>query len=283
MGHEIVDIHPHILSADTRKYPSVPIRGKQSQWSKERPQNLETLVLEMDGAGVTKAAIVQASTFYGFDNSYLADSIATDPKRFTGVCTIDVLAPDAVAVLQGWIERGMSGLRLFTGGSSHAADTNLLTDSRSFPIWEYCSDQSVPVCVQTAPEGLPQVRILLEKFTEVKVILDHVARPTLDDGPPYRAAQSLFDLAIYPNLYLKITPRTFALAKAGKSTAEAFFHQLVKTFSSNRIAYGSNLPASEGPMLRLIAEARHGLACLPVPDQINILSGTAKTLYPVLA
>ena len=282
MACEIIDIHPHILSADTRKYPSVPIRGKQSLWSRQRPQTLETLAAEMDGAGVTKAAIVQASTFYGFDNSYLADSIATDPKRFTGVCTIDVLAPDAVAVLQGWIERGMSGLRLFTGGSSHAADTSLLTDARSFPVWEYCSDRGVPVCVQTSPEGLSQVHFLLKKFTLAKVILDHVARPMLDDGPPYRAAQSLFDLAVYPNLYLKITPRTFALAKSGKSTPETFFHQLVQTFSSNRIAYGSNLPANEGPMLELIAQARAGLASLPATDQINILSGTAKTLYPVL-
>ena len=47
----------------------------------------------MDAAGVQKAAIVQASTCYGHDNSYVADAVAAHPKRFTGVFSVDVLAP----------------------------------------------------------------------------------------------------------------------------------------------------------------------------------------------
>jgi predicted TIM-barrel fold metal-dependent hydrolase len=283
MTREIIDIHPHILSPDTTRYPSKPLRGKQSDWSRERPQTFEQLVAEMDDAGIAKAAIVQASTYYGFDNSYVADSIATNPERFTGVGTIDVVAPDAIAVFEGWRRRGFSGLRIFTGGATHAGDESILDDARSYPIWEYAGDNDVPICVQTGPVGLPKVRALLERFPRTSLILDHIARPTLEDGPPYSGAKSLFELAEFRNLYLKVTPRTFALARTGKSTPEAFFCALVAAFGADHIAFGSNLPANEGPMRKLIGEATAGLSALTPPDRAMILSGTAKRLYPSLA
>ena len=91
-----VDIHPHVISTDTRRHPLAPLGGTQSTWSRDRPTPFEKLVEAMDAAGIDKAAIVQASTAYGHDNSYVAEAIAAFPKRFTGVFSVDVLAPDAV-------------------------------------------------------------------------------------------------------------------------------------------------------------------------------------------
>ena len=68
-SEEIIDIHPHIISKDTRRYPPEPFGGEQSDWSKERPQTFEEYVAEANAAGVAKAAMVQASTFYGINNT----------------------------------------------------------------------------------------------------------------------------------------------------------------------------------------------------------------------
>ncbi len=280
---EIIDIHPHIISNDTERYPSIPLFGKQSEWSKQWPQTFEQLVAQMDDAGIAKAAIVQASTYYGFDNSYLADSIATDPKRFTGVCSVDLVAPDAVKVVQAWMRRGMSGLRIFTGGSTHAMDESMLDDTRSYTVWEFAGAHGIPICVQTSAVGMHQVRGLLQRFPQTRLVLDHTGRPRLDDGPPYEAARSLFELAEFPNLYLKVTPRSLALAKTGKSTPEAFFGALVSAFGADRMAFGSNLPANEGPMRALVAEAKAGLSSLSSSDQAKVFAGTAKLLHPSLA
>src|ERR1700692_4852489 len=91
----IIDIHPHIISPDLKRYPRSPLGGKQSDWAATRPVSLEQLIVAIDATGVAKAAIVQASTCYGHDNSYVADAVAAYPKRFTGVFSTDVLAPDA--------------------------------------------------------------------------------------------------------------------------------------------------------------------------------------------
>src|SRR6201984_2225109 len=104
-----IDIHPHIISGDASRYPLAPLGGHQSDWSRTRPVTLEQLVAAMDTAGVGKAAIVQASTCYGHDNSYVADAVAAHPERFTGVFSCDILAPDALKVMAQWIGRGLTG------------------------------------------------------------------------------------------------------------------------------------------------------------------------------
>ena len=95
MTTSTIDIHPHIIASDATRYPLAPLGGHQSDWSRTRPVTVEKLIAAMDEAGVQKAAIVQASTCYGHDNSYVADAVAAHPKRFTGVFSVDVLAPDA--------------------------------------------------------------------------------------------------------------------------------------------------------------------------------------------
>src|SRR5262245_3018346 len=123
-----VDIHPHIISADETRYPRSPLFGVQSDWSKERPVTLDQYVAEMDAAGVQQAAIVQASTCYGYDNSYVADAIAQYPGRLTAVGSVDLLQPDATTRIRQWLKRGVTGLRLFTGGSTKAFDPSALDD-----------------------------------------------------------------------------------------------------------------------------------------------------------
>ena len=68
-------------------------------------------------------------------------------------------------------------------------------------------------------KAIPQAVNMAERFPKVRIILDHCARPVLDDGPPYAAAASLFGLARYPNIYLKLTPRIFAEARTRQGDA----------------------------------------------------------------
>ncbi len=278
-AEEIIDIHPHIIARDLRRYAPSPVGGETSDWSQEHPQTFEEYLAEANAAGVAKAAIVQASTFYGVNNTYLAESVMRDPKRFTGVCSIDTVAPDAVKVLAGWMQRGISGLRIRTGGTN----PGVLSDPRSFPVWEYAAEQGFTICISTQAAGMPHVRTMLQRYPQVKVVLDHATMVKVEDGAPYNEAASFFELAQFRNFYLKITPRTFALSRRGKSTPDAFFTRLVSVFGADHLAFGSNIPSDEGPLTKLVADARTCFASLSPADRAMIFSGTAKRLYPLLA
>lgn len=283
MTFSIVDIHPHIISDDESRYPPAPLFGKRSDWSKERPTTVETLIAAMDEAGVARAAVVHSSTTYGFDNSYVVDGCAKYAERLVAVGSVDVLQADAPQVIRGWAERGLAGLRLFTGGSTKDFDPSELDDPRSFPAWELCGELGLPMCIQTGPIGLPQVTALARRFPNVRIVLDHLARPEVADGALYAKAQSLFDLAELPNIYLKLTPRIFGDVKKDQASAETFFPRVVDAFGAQRLAWGSNYPTSPGTLADILATAQAGLACLSEADRAWIFGDTARRLYPALA
>ena len=146
---------------------------------------------------------------------------------------------------------------------------NWLDDPKSYPAWTYAADHDLSICMQMSASGIPQLVKMIERFPKVKILLDHMARPTLDDGPPYAAAASL-------------TKRNFEQAVSGKATPETFFPKLVAEFGAERLSWGSNYPSSEGSMPEILAVAKKALAVLPQKDQDWIFAKTAQVLYPAL-
>ncbi len=279
---QYIDIHPHIISDDEHRYPPAPLFGKRSDWSQERPSTVESLIAAMDEAGVAKAAVVHSSTTYGFDNSYVVDGCNQYPDRLVAVGSVDVLDDDVSAVIKDWAGKGLAGLRIFTGGSTKDFDPSELDSPKSFQAWETLAELGMPMCIQTGPIGLPQVTMLAKKFPKVNIILDHLGRPDVLDGAPYRNADSLFALADLPNVFLKLTPRIFGDVKKGKASAETFFPRVVAAFGAQRMAWGSNFPTSPGTLKEILAEAQAGLACLSEADRAWIFGKTAQRLYPAL-
>ena len=278
----VIDIHPHIIADDTKRYPLAPLGGHQSDWSRTRPVTTEQMIAAMDKAGVAKAAIVQASTCYGHDNSYVADAVAAHPDRFTGVFSVDVLAPDAPERMRHWVGRKLSGMRLFTIGSTMTEQASWLDDPKTYPAWECAGELGLSICLQMSAKAFPQMIRMIERFPKVRVLLDHCGRPVLEDGPPYAAADSLLALAKYPAVYLKLTQRNFTESRKGKASPETFFPKLVAAFGASRLAWGSNYPSSEGSLSELLALATSSLTCLSAADQDWIFSKTAQSLYPAL-
>src|ERR1700743_3150704 len=112
MSMDYIDIHPHIISDDEKRYPPAPLFGKRSDWSQERPNTVEALIKAMDEAGVAKAAVVHSSTTYGFDNSYVVDGCNQYKDRLVAVGSVDMLAEDVAATIKGWARKGVDRLRL---------------------------------------------------------------------------------------------------------------------------------------------------------------------------
>ena len=179
---------------------------------------------------------------------YVADAVAAYPDRFTGVFSVDVLASDAPQHMRAWHSRGLTGMRL-TFGSTMSEQANWLDDPTTYPAWACASGLGLSICLQMSAKAIPQAICMAERFPNVRIILDHCARPELADGPPYNAAAGLFGLASYANVYLKLTPRIFAESRRGKATPETFFPRLISEFGASRLAWGSNYPSARAHCL----------------------------------
>jgi predicted TIM-barrel fold metal-dependent hydrolase len=282
MRTPIIDIHPHIVSEDTDRYPITPLMGIRSDWSHKRSVTIETLIQSMDAAGVDKAAVVHSSTTYGFDCSYLADSVQRFPGRVTGVFSVDVLDPNAPSAMRDWVARGNSGMRIFTRGSTIKVPWVAIDDPRIFPCYELAGTLGISVASNVTADVFGQLENILAKFPHVKFLLDHLGSVDFSDGAPYDKAAPLWRLAKFPNLFLKIATRNFYEAAEGASTTQRLCERVVSEFGANRIAWGSNYPATAGSLADLLDVARNGLASLSESDRSWILGGTALRLYPAL-
>ncbi len=279
----IVDVHNHVIAADTTAYPHDPMGGHASPWSQERPVDAAGLLHAMQDAGVALSVVVQASTCYGHDNRYLVDAVQAQPQHYLGVGSLDMLADDAVARIDQWMAAGLSGLRVFVAGHTAADRSIRLDDPRTFAAWAHASERRIPVCVQLRADGLPQLDAVLTRFPQAIVLLDHFARPEIDDGPPYAKAASLFALARHPGLHFKFTTHNARDSRLGLATQASFCRALVDAFGAQRIAWGSNFPASSGSLGQLLQEALEATAALSEAERGWIFSHTAHALYPALS
>jgi predicted TIM-barrel fold metal-dependent hydrolase len=279
----IVDIHPHIVSQDTERYPVTPIGGKRSDWSHARSVEVGELLAAMDGAGVDKGAVVHSSTTYGFNCDYVADALAPHHDRLTGVFSVNVLEPDAPAAMRKWYDRGLTGMRIFSRGSTMAEPWLAIDDPRVFPCYELAEELGISVASNIQVPNFGQLENVLRQFPNVPHIVDHMGGANFTDGAPFEAARPLFDLAKYPNLYLKVTTQSIAKTSDGKSTPESQFKRLVAEFGADRLAWGSNFPASPGSLGDMVQQARTAIASLSQADQDWVMGHTALKLYPALA
>jgi predicted TIM-barrel fold metal-dependent hydrolase len=280
-----VDLHTHIISPDTQRYPARPLGGARSDWSLQRPVTLEELVRQLDQAGIDQATVVQAATMYGFDNSYVADSLPGHEDRLIGVASIDLAAPDALTQIDYWItRRHCAGVRVRAAdGTTPVPHATPLDDPRLEPAWSRLEADRIPVCIQMHAHQAPVLASVLEQHPGLVVALDHAARPPLDGGPPYTGLGELLTLAAFPTVFLKITSVTIrrAASEPGGDPA-ALLARLVKGFGADHIAWGSNFPASHGSLPELRALAEDSLNTLTPGQRAEILGGTAARIYPQL-
>jgi len=111
------------------------------------------MIAAMDEAGVAKSALVQASTSYTHDNSYVADAVAAHRSVSRG-SSRGRLRRRRIRAHRLLDEPGIGGPAPIHRRHTAAAKDARLDDPRSFPAWETAGKAGIPVCVQLRAEGL---------------------------------------------------------------------------------------------------------------------------------
>lgn len=279
------DTHTHAISPDTEAYPPKPLGGTRSEWSQVRPVDVDGLIRSLDDAGVERAALVHASTVYGFDNRYAAAALARYPDRLVGVGAVNFLADSAVEDLRELIEeQGFSGVRIRVSDGTTKVPTpgSGVTDERMDPVWDYIASNAIPACVQMHSKDAAKLAQVLEARPSMTVLLDHLGRPNAAGGRPYPHLEELGQLARFTGVHLKITPPALKrLDDEPDADAAEVIARLVETFGAERIMWGSNFPASAGTLAELRASIEAHLPALEDEQRAAILGGNAARVYGV--
>lgn len=274
----IVETHCHVVAPDQNQYPRNVAEGFLGEWV--RDMSAEALVDKMKEAGIDRAVVVQAYGAYRTDNSYVADCVVRYPELFAGVFAIHPADSAATEQVSYWTrERGLHGVRILTVAKPELS----LDDPRIIAVFEKIAELRIPLCLTTRLRQLPLLVPLLERYPGVKIAVEHMATPDLREGPPYKGVQPLFDLARWPNCYIKFSTVSIDAAISGKSTSSEFFPRLIDAFGARRLIWGSNFPATfDRTLKQQLKLAREQLSFASPEEQRWIFGESALSLWPTL-
>ncbi len=191
----IVDAQIHLWNAGN---PTSP-------WHRQIPAYLkEDALKEMDAGGVDAAILTPHTPWDPNANELCIEAVRAHPDRFAILGNFPLDKPGSRALVDTWKQRpGMLGCRFTFIG---AEQSKWPTDGTGDWLWPAAERAGLPIAMMAA-NFLPKVGEIARRHPNLKLILDHLARPRGDTSPSERWANlaDVLALAKYPNVAMKAT------------------------------------------------------------------------------
>ena len=241
---------------------------------------IEVLLSQMDRNGVELAALIQING--QTDNSYQTACVKRYPDRLRSVVLIDTDRPDALAELERLVAEGATGIRLRPTVRSPGDDP--------FAIWRKAAELGITVSSGGGRDEFASP-LAAETFAAVPtlpIVIEHIGGLKWSDVVPGQRP-AMFDLARFPNAYIKIHGLG-EFSQRAMPVREPFpfvepiaplIEMTYEAFGAARIMWGSDYPPVSmregyGNALRFTQER---LADKTEEERASIFGGVAAKLF----
>lgn len=269
----VIDAHLHLWDTSRYRYEWLLRPGHESI---NRTYTFSDFAVRAAAAGVDRAVLVQAA-----DDD-------TDTEAMFEVAD----AHDEIAGVVGWVPLDRPDVAAASLGRLRArpkfSGIRTLIHDQADPDWllrpsvgeglALLERYDVPFdVIAVLPRHLSQVPVLSQRYPGLRMVLDHLGHPPLDndDWEPWRTL--ITEAAASSRVYAKLS----GLYPAEGSPVRALVEFALELFGAERLMFGSDWPVAElgggyqpvaGALLDIIGE-------LPAPQREAILAGTATDFY----
>ncbi|QGQ94719.1 hypothetical protein EHS13_07375 [Paenibacillus psychroresistens] len=273
-----IDAHQHFWNLEKVAYPwLVPAYGPIYR-------TIEAAELEplLQANGIDKTVIVQAMGSYE-DTDYMLETAAQY---------------DWVAGVVGWVplnkpEEAAIKLEQYTQNPLFKGVRHLIHEEKD-PNW-VIQDEVIAGLKQLAslgltfdvvavlPEHLQHVATLAEKIPNLKIVIDHLAKPPIKDKAMEPWASLLKEAAAYPNVYAKLSGLNTAADWDSWSADDIkpYIDYAFEVFGADRLMFGSDWPVANlaGDYTKVWVETNKALEGRSLAEIDAVLGGTAIAFY----
>lgn len=234
-------------------------------------------------AGVERTVLVQAAPSEVETTFLLA--LAARTSFVAGVVGwTDFEAPDAVErIREGACRPGLLGLRPMV---QDIADDAWLARPELDPVFDAMTETGLRFEALVRSRHLPALRHRLARHPELKVVIDHGAKPEIagDGLADWRGAMQA--IAAETNAFCKLSGLATEAAPGWRDDdLRPYVEVLIEAFGPSRLMWGSDWPVLNlnGDYLEWSRAADRLLAALSPDDQARVRGGTAADFYGVTA
>lgn len=286
----LYDAHAHLVADDQARYPRNPMQrapdapyrppgviGRPGGHHGPKPVNevpdASRLLRWMQEENVDGIVAVQKRMIYRYDNSYILDSSDAHPALFSAVVILDAEDAGTPALVRRWVrDHGLAGLRLF-GGRRPDGSMPWLDSPAALRSWAVAQEAGIVMDLEVLAQGgggpsIPAIMALARAHPDVRVVLDHLLEPEMDEGAHFGLDERYEQLAQCPNISFKFTSINLDICREAGIPAEKVLRRAVDLYGADRVMWGSDIGTSSGTYKEMVARFLQA-AVLLTPEELR--------------
>jgi L-fuconolactonase len=229
--------------------------------------------------GIAASILVQAAPTHA-ETAFLLDLADKTPFVAGVVGWTEFVAPDAAATIAGLAAHPhLVGLRPMV---QDIADDDWLARAELAPAFEAMIAHHLVFDALLKPRHLRRLMTVLERHHELRVVIDHAAKPAIGGGTDAAWRDDIAAVAQFPNVACKLSGLfTEAPANWTVEDLRPYAEHLLTCFGAERLIWGSdwpvlNLAADYG---RWVSTSGQLMAGLDASAQSRVFGGNAADMY----
>ena len=232
----------------------------------------------MESSRVQRAVLVQSS-IYGWDNTFLLDTLRRHPDSFVGVVLVDPSSPGLEADMTRLSEHPqVKGARFHALTPRHSEELS--------NAWGRIAATAARldwiIAVQVEPGGLAKLHRWIQTAPETGVVIDHLGLVSVRENRD--TVRELLAFSRYPNVSIKVSGLE-ALSATGYPFADVrvLFDAVLGEFGPHRLMWGSNFPQVAGACSysEILGVVEEWLSGSSDADRTAVLQGTATRVWRI--
>ena len=270
---DVVDCHIHLWAKDKVKFPFHPNAPYRPD---DRVSTIEQWQESRKNSDVGIGIFVSAEP-YQDDLRYVIHCMEQEPERLRGTCLFDPNAKESPKRMAEIVKgRNFVASRVHATGTHNSADWN---NPNFEAFWEKVGELDLVLQLHMHPEFNRDLGRMLNKYPDMKVVVDHLGRPRQGNPVDY---QVLLDLADHPNFYIKICALPGqSLEDPPYDNLKPLMKEIVKRFTPDRIIWGDSYSGgiSSAEYNESIMVVSKLLEFLTIEEQRKIFVETPRKLF----
>lgn len=226
----IIDCHCHVYP-DKIAAKAADAIGEFYSIEMNYDGRIDTMVADAEKAGITHSLIFSVATKPSQTrsiNEFIARTVASDPKRFTGLGTLHPESEDLAGDVEHLMSLGLKGVKLHPDIQGFKID-----DYRCLKIYELCEEKGLPVLFHTGDRRYDysnpnRIKPILEIYKNLTVIGAHLGGYSMWE-------EAVNELSGYENFYVDCSS-SLAFLTSEKAT------ELIRSYGAQKVIFGTDYP-----------------------------------------